>query len=73
MEKVKIVHSGRFTLKGTGQATPDGKFIATFLVTEHQGSDDLELKRSTGETCDTEEPRRRDLRPLSIGWRRIGR
>ncbi|MDN8617813.1 hypothetical protein [Variovorax ginsengisoli] len=54
MEKIRHVHSGRFTLKGYGQAAPEGKFIATFVVTEHQGNAELEIKSSTGNVYGTD-------------------
>ena len=55
MEKVRKEHSGNFTIQGIGQPTPDGRFIATFVVTERLADSELEAKRSTGETFDTEE------------------
>ena len=55
MDKVKTVHSGRFTLRGYGLQTGDSKFFAAFAVTEHRGKADTEIKDcSTGDVYDLE-------------------
>ncbi|MDM0072360.1 hypothetical protein [Variovorax sp. J31P207] len=55
MEKVKTVHRGRFTLKGYGLRTGDSRFFAAFLVTEHRGKANTEIKGcSTGDVYDLE-------------------
>jgi hypothetical protein len=53
MDKVETAHSGRFTLTSSPQPMADGKFQATFVVTEHRGAADAELKRFTGVMFDT--------------------
>jgi len=54
MAKVQAAHSGKFTLRGYGQAMADGKFQATFTVTEHKGGADEDTKQYTGQMFDTE-------------------
>lgn len=54
MEKIQLMHSGRFTLRSRGQAMPGNKFQATFVVTEHKLHADEEIKRYTGALFDTE-------------------
>lgn len=50
MEKVRTEHSGNFTVQGSGRRGPDGRYIATYVVTEAQAGGEVEIKRSTGIT-----------------------
>jgi len=49
MDEVRTEHSGNFTITGHGQPTPDGQFVATFVVTEALPKGEAEIKSSTGE------------------------
>lgn len=47
MEKVQSVRHGRFTIRSYGQRLEDGLFVPTFVVTQHDATQSLEIKRGT--------------------------
>ena len=55
MGRIETAHCGRFTIHGRGEPTADGKFQATFTITEHQCEADEETKESTGSLFGTKE------------------
>lgn len=68
MDAVQPDHSGKFKINGYGQKLADGRFVATYVITERQAGADLDLKRSTGEIFDTEEEAKEAAERIAKEW-----
>ena len=55
MRTIESPNCGRCTIHGRGEPTADGKFQATFTISEHQCEADVETKVSTGSLFGTKE------------------
>jgi hypothetical protein len=68
MDAVQPNHSGRFKIDGYGQKLADGRFVATYVITERQADADVDLKRSTGEIFDTQEEAKEAAERIAMAW-----
>lgn len=61
-------HVGKFTLRSHGQLLVDGRYSATFAVTEHTGEADLDSSHATGLVFDSEDAAEDAGMKAALAW-----